>query len=396
MLPPQKTAWGTSRSSIRELAEYGARRKKEIGEDRVYDFSLGNPSVPAPDCVNEAIVKLIKEESSIGLHGYTTAAGQMSLRTKLAEDLNKRLGTSLRPELMYVSCGAAASLTISLNAVLTPGDEVIVNAPFFPEYRVFVEGAGGVLRVVQPREDLEPDIDGLRAAFTSKTRAVIINSPNNPSGAVYSESYLRALAKALREQEEKTGETIYLISDEPYREIVYGDQEVPCPMNYYDDTIMCYSFSKSLSIPGERIGYIAVNPSMRDLDKVYAAIVGSARALGYVNPPSLFQQVLEMCIGETSDLSQYRRNRDMLCRGLDEIGYTYHKPEGAFYLFMKALEPDARAFSERAKAHELLLVPSDDFGCPGYVRIAYCVSPDTIGASMPAFKALYDEYQQRA
>ncbi len=393
MLPQDKIAWGMSRSSIRELAEYGARRKKEIGADKVYDFSLGNPSVPAPPCVNEAIIRLINEENSIELHGYTTAAGRMSLRAKLSEDLNRRLGTALKPELMYVSCGAAASLTISLNAVLMPGDEVIVNAPFFPEYRVFVEGAGGVLKVIKPGERLEPDIDRLRAAFTSKTKAVIINSPNNPSGAVYSESYIKALSAALREQEERTGETVYLISDEPYREIVYDDCVVPCPLNYYEDAIMCYSFSKSLSLPGERIGYIAVNPSMRDADKVYASIVGSARALGYVNPPSLFQQVIERCIGETADLNQYKANRDMLCKGLDEIGYTYHKPEGAFYLFVRALEPDAKAFSMRARSHELLLVPSDDFGCPGYVRVAYCVSPSTIEASMPAFKALYDEYK---
>lgn len=392
MLPKDKLAWGMSRSCIRELAEYGARRKAEIGADKVYDFSLGNPNVPAPPCVNEAIAELIKEDST-AIHGYTTAAGIMPLRTRLAEDLNERFGTDIRPELIYVTCGAAASLTVSLNAVLLPGDEVIVNAPFFPEYRVFVEGAGGRLVTVQPDDNLEPDIAKLKAAFTDRTRAVIINSPNNPSGAVYSEEYIRALSDALREQEEKTGETVYLISDEPYREIVYGDVKVPCPLKYYDDAIMCYSFSKSLSVPGERIGYIAVNTSMKDAAMVYAAVMGSGRSLGFVNPPSLFQRVIERCVGQTSDISQYKLNRDILCEGLKSIGYEYKEPQGAFYLFLKALEPDAKAFSDRAKAHELLLVPSDDFGCPGYVRISYCVARRTIEDSMPAFKALYEEYR---
>ncbi len=392
MLPKDKLAWGMSRSCIRELAEYGARRKAEIGADKVYDFSLGNPNVPAPPCVNEAIAELIKEDSTV-IHGYTTAAGIMPLRTRLAQDLNERFGIDIRPELIYVTCGAAASLTVSLNAVLLPGDEVIVNAPFFPEYRVFVEGAGGRLVTVQPDDNLEPDIAKLKAAFTDRTRAVIINSPNNPSGAVYSEEYIRALSDALREQEEKTGETVYLISDEPYREIVYGDVKVPCPLKYYDDAIMCYSFSKSLSVPGERIGYIAVNTSMKDAAMVYAAVMGSGRSLGFVNPPSLFQRVIERCVGQTSDISQYKLNRDILCEGLKSIGYEYKEPQGAFYLFLKALEPDAKAFSDRAKAHELLLVPSDDFGCPGYVRISYCVARRTIEDSMPAFKALYEEYR---
>ncbi len=393
MLPQDKLAWGLSRSSIRELAAYGAKRKAEIGEDKVYDFSLGNPNVPAPPCVNEAIAEIIKGDST-AVHGYTTAAGLESLRVKIADDLNKRFATQVEPKLMYVTCGAAASLTISLNAILLPGDEVIVNAPFFPEYRVFVEGAGGKLAVVQPDDRLEPDIDKLKEAFTARTKAVIINSPNNPSGAVYSEAYIKALSEAMREQEAKTGETIYLISDEPYREIVYTAANVPCPLNYYDDSIMCYSFSKSLSVPGERIGYIAVNPRMKEADKVYASVLGSGRALGYVNPPSLFQRVIERCIGETSDISQYRINRDILCEGLKDIGYEYKEPDGAFYLFLKALEPDAKAFSERAKKHELLLVPSDDFGCPGYVRVSYCVSRKTIEDSMPAFKALYEEYRK--
>lgn len=393
MLPEKKLAWGLSRSCIRELAEYGARRKAEIGADKVFDFSLGNPNVPAPPCVNEAIAELIKGDS-VALHGYTTAAGIISLRQKLADDLNSRFGLSVTPDLLYVTCGAAASLTVSLNAILLPGDEVIVIAPFFPEYRVFVEGAGGKLIVVQPADDLQIDLDRLEAAFTDRTKAVIINSPNNPSGAVYSEQTIKGLADLMRKHEAKTGEALYLISDEPYREIVYGDIQVPCPLKYYDDAIMCYSFSKSLSVPGERIGYIAVNSSMRDAHNVYAAVMGSGRSLGFVNPPSLFQRVIERCIGQTSDVSEYKKNRDILCSGLKEIGYEYIEPQGAFYLFLKCLEPDAKAFSERAKAHELLLVPSDDFGVTGYVRISYCVARSTIEHSMPAFKALFEEYRK--
>ena len=392
MLPEKTLAWGKSRSCIRELAEYGAKRKAEIGADKVFDFSLGNPSVPAPDCVNRAIVE-IAEDSSIAAHAYTTAAGLISLRKKIVDDLNKRYGLSLTPELTYVTCGAAASLTISLRAVLLPEDEVIAIAPFFPEYRIFVEGAGGKLVVVPAAKDFTIDIEALDKDVTDRTKAVIINSPNNPSGAVLSEQNIKDIAAVLKRHEEKNGNPIYLISDEPYREIVYGNAEVPCTLKYYDDSIMCYSFSKSLSVPGERIGYIAVNDKMKAAEDVYASVMGAGRALGYVNPPSLFQRVIERCVGETSDISEYAANRELLLDGLKSIGYEYVEPQGAFYLFMKALEPDAKKFSDRAKSHGLLLVPSDDFGCEGYVRISYCVSASVIKNSMPAFKALYDEYK---
>ena len=392
MLPEKQLAWGLSRSCIRELAGYGAARKAEIGADKVYDFSIGNPSVPAPECVNEAIAELIKGDS-VALHGYTTAAGLMTLRQKLADDLNSRFDIDTRPELMYVTCGAAAGLAISLASILLPDDEVIAIAPFFPEYRVFTESRGGKLVIVQPNEELQIDISNLKAALSNKTKAVIINSPNNPSGAVYSEENIKVLSEVLRQHEAKIGETVYLISDEPYREIVYGDVSVACPLKYYDDSIMCYSFSESLSLPGERIGYIAVNPHMKDAVNVYASVMGSGRSLGFVNPPSLFQRVIERCIGQTSDISEYETNRNILCEGLKEIGYDYIEPQGAFYLFLKSLEPDAKAFSDKAKAHELLLVPSNDFGIPGYVRISYCVSRKTIEDSMPAFKALYEEYK---
>lgn len=392
MLPENTLAWGRARSCIRTLSEYGAVRKREIGAENVFDFSLGNPSIPAPDCVNEAIAELIRGDS-VALHGYTTAAGLISLREKLAADLNARFGTALAPDNLYVTCGAAASLTISLRAVLLPGEEVIAPAPFFPEYRVFTEAGGGVLIPVAPRGDLQIDLDGVQAALTERTKAVIINSPNNPSGAIFDEENLRGLAKILRAHKEKTGNTVYLISDEPYRELVYDGAVCRSPIEFYDDTIMCYSFSKSLSIPGERIGYIAVSDRMESGRDVYASILGAGRCLGFVNPPSLFQRVIERCIGQTSDVAQYKLNRDLLCSGLRELGYEFIEPHGAFYLFVKSPEPDAKTFSEQAKKHELLLVPSDDFGCPGYVRIAYCVSADMIRRSMPAFRALLREYQ---
>ena len=393
MLPEKILAWGKTRSCIRELAEYGARRKAEIGVENVYDFSLGNPSVPVPECVDEAVAEILKD-SSDKPHAYTTAAGLLSLRKRIAEDVNGRFGLDIDPERIYVTCGAAAGLTISLKAVLEPGEEVVVIAPFFPEYRVFTEASGGVLKVVPAAADFKVDIEAFKAAVSEKTRAVIINSPNNPSGAVLSDDDLGAMADILREAETRYDRTIYLISDEPYREIVYDGRSFTSPLSIYADSIMCYSFSKSLSIPGERIGYIAVNSRMKDAGEVYAAIMGAGRALGYVNPPSLFQRVIERCIGVTADISEYELNRKTLTEGLKSIGYEYVEPEGAFYLFLKALEPDAKAFSERAKKHELLLVPSDDFGCTGYVRVSYCVAGKTIEDSMPAFKALFNEYSK--
>ena len=394
-LPENTLAWGRARSCIRTLAEFGAVRKQEIGAENVFDYSLGNPSVPAPECVNEAIRELADGRlSSKDLHGYTTAAGLLSLREKIAADVNSRMGTHLEAGNIYVTCGAAAALTISLRAVLLPGEEVIVPAPFFPEYRVFVEASAGKLVVIPPRADMQIDLDAFKAALSDKTKAVIINSPNNPSGAIFDEDNIRGLAAILKEHEEKTGNTVYLISDEPYRELVFDGDAAPDAIQYYDDTIMCYSWSKSMSIPGERIGYIAVSDRMKTGADVYASVMGAGRCLGYVNPPSLFQRVIEKCIGQTSDVSQYKVNRDLLCSGLKELGYEYIEPHGAFYLFVKCLEPDAQAFSEQAKKHELLLVPSDDFGCGGYVRLAYCVSADMIKKSMPAFAALMEDYRK--
>ena len=393
MLPEQMLAWGYTRNCIREVMEYGTIRKQEIGAENVYDYSIGNPSIPAPECVNEAIAELIRGDS-VELHGYTTAAGLPEVRDAIAKNLNDTYDLGLTGDLFYITCGCASSIAIALRAVLFPGDEVIVNAPFFPEYRVFTEASRGVVRVVPPRADFQIDFDALKAALSPKTKAVIINSPNNPSGMVYSEETLKELADLLRAHEAAIGETVYLITDEPYRELVYDMDKTPNAMCYYDDTFICYSFSKCMSIPGERIGYLAVSPRMHDKTAVYAAVLGAGRALGYINPPSLFQRVIEKTVGAHSDFSQYKINRDILTAGLRKIGYECVDPRGAFYLFAKALEPDAKAFCEHAKKYELLLVPSNDFGMTGYFRMAYCVNRDMIGKSMPAFKALWDDYHQ--
>ena len=393
MLPEQMLAWGYTRNCIREVMEYGTIRKQEIGAENVYDYSIGNPSIPAPDCVNEAIAELIKGDS-VALHGYTTAAGLPSVRDAIAKNLNDTYDLGLTGDLFYITCGCASSIAIALRAVLFPEDEVIVNAPFFPEYRVFTEASRGVVRVVPPRADFQIDFDALKAALTPKTKAVIINSPNNPSGMVYSEETLKELAAILKAHEETIGETVYLLTDEPYRELVYDMDKTPNAMCYYDDTFICYSFSKCMSIPGERIGYLAVSPRMHEKTAVYAAVLGAGRALGYINPPSLFQRVIERTVGAHSDFSQYKINRDLLTAGLREIGYECVDPKGAFYLFAKALEPDAKAFCEHAKKYELLLVPSNDFGMTGYFRMAYCVNRDMIAKSMPAFRALWDDYHK--
>ena len=394
MLPEKTLGWGTSRSCIRELFEYGCRRKAEIGAENVFAYSLGNPSIPAPACVNEAIAELLTGDS-VTLHGYTSAVGLASLREAIAKDMNARYDAGIDANLIYVTCGAAAGLASALKGMLLPGEKVVTFAPFFPEYRVFTEGAGGDLVSVPPREeDFQIDFEALEKALDEKVKAIIVNSPNNPSGVVFSAETVAKLAETLRAAEEKFGHTIYLIADEPYRELVYDGVEVPCLTRYYDDTVICYSWSKSLSLPGERIGYLAVSPRMKDAGLVFASIAGAARSCGYVNAPSLMQRVVEKCMGATADISAYKANRDALYEGLTDAGYTCVKPDGAFYLFIKSPEADANAFAERAKKHELLIVPSDDFGVKGYVRVCYCVSMEQIKKSLPAFKALMDEYKK--
>ncbi len=385
---------GKRRSIIRDIFEYGKIRSKEIGAENVYDFSLGNPSIPAPNCVKETIIDLLEKEDSILLHGYTSAQGDVNVRKTIADFINNKYDTKLCADNIYMTVGAAASLTISLKALAVPGDEFIVFTPFFPEYRTFIESAGGKLVAVPSNEDdFQIDITKFTEAITPKTKAVVFNSPNNPSGVVISKENVISLCKVLKEKSAEYGHPIYLISDEPYRELVYDDIEVPYLTKHYDNTLVCYSFSKSLSLPGERIGYIVVSNEMEDAEDVYAAVCGAGRALGYVCAPSLFQRVIAKCIGETSDIAIYKKNRDLLYNGLTELGFQCIKPDGAFYLFAKSMEPDANAFCEKAKKYELLLVPSDDFGCPGYVRISYCVKTEQIINSMPAFEKLAKEYK---
>lgn len=392
MLPEKSLAWGRTKSCIRELAAYCGRRKAEIGAENVFDFSLGNPSVPAPPCVAEAMEEALRLDSA-SLHGYTPAAGLPGFRRAIAEDLNARFGAGVSADMIYVTCGAAAGLAACMHGLLLPGEELVAFAPFFPEYRVFAESAGGALVTVPPLPDMQPDLDALERAVGEKTRAVIVNTPNNPSGAVLPAASLRRLGDILRAAEVKYGRAIYLISDEPYRELVYDGAPADCVFKYYDDAIICYSFSKSLSLPGERVGYLAVGSAMADGQDVFDAISGAARGCGYVNAPSSMQRVIEKCLGRTADISVYRRNRDLLYSGLTALGFDCVHPGGAFYLFMRSPEADAKAFSERAKKYELALVPSDDFGIEGYVRLAYCVPEEMIRRSLPAFAALARDYR---
>jgi aspartate aminotransferase len=378
------------------LFEYGKKRKAEIGEDNVYDFSLGNPSVPAPKEVETELKKILTECDPVAIHGYTSAQGDYNVRNIIANYINSRFKTTINADCIYMTCGAAASLCISLNAIVNDGDEVITFAPYFPEYKVFANHAGATLVAVatQPKT-FQLDIAKFKAALNERTKAVIINSPNNPSGVVYSEEGVKAICDILKEHKKSTGNTVYLIADEPYRELVFDKGiTVPYIMNYYDDSIVCYSYSKSLSLPGERIGYIAVDNKMSNFGDVYAAVCGAGRALGYVCAPNLFQQLVARVYNKTADISVYKNNRDTLCSALTEYGYEVVRPDGAFYLFVKALEDNADAFAERAKDYELLLVSGNSFGVKGYVRISYCVSPDMIKRSLPAFKALAESYKK--
>ena len=393
MLNEKMVGLGYRRSVIREIFEYGKKRKAEIGEENVFDFSLGNPSVPTPAAVTAALERIIKETDPVRLHGYTSAQGDMAVRAKIAESIEKRFGFPAKKDLIYMTCGAAASLTVTLNALINSGDEVIIPAPFFPEYRVFAESVGAHVVTVMCREpDFQLDIKAIESAVTEKTKAIIINSPNNPTGAVFSPDTVKALSDMLDKKQAEYGTDIYIIADEPYRELSYG-AEVPYIPNYYANTVVCYSYSKSLSLPGERIGYIFIPESAKDSKKLYAAVCGAGRALGFVCAPSLMQYTVAECTDVLPDVSAYKKNRDLLFGALTDYGYEAVPPDGAFYLFVKSPEPDANAFCERAKKYELLLVPSDDFGCKGYVRISYCVTAEQIEKSLPAFKALIEEYK---
>ncbi len=395
MLNEKMAALGNNRSTIRELFEYGNKRATVVGRENVLDFSLGNPNVPAPDAVREAILAEAAGDP-VALHGYTSAQGAADVRKALVDDINRRFGTDYTGDSLYLTAGAAAALSCAFKAIACPGDEFVVLAPYFPEYLMFIESGAGAKAVVVPPSiaDFQINFDALEKALNEHTKAVVINSPNNPSGAVYSEQTIRQLAELLREKEAQFGHPIYLVSDEPYREIVYDGVQAPFVPTYYDDTIVCYSYSKSLSLPGERIGYVLVPPQAADSADLYAAVCGAGRALGYVCAPSMFQRVAARCTGLTSDITVYQTNRDLLFDGLTSMGYTCVKPQGAFYMFPQTLEPDDRAFCERAKKYDLLVVPGADFGAPGHMRISYCVQTETIRRALPLFEKLAKEYQK--
>lgn len=385
---------GTHRSVIRDIFEYGIQRKTQIGPENVFDFSLGNPSVPAPQVVTDTLRALLTQVPADALHAYTSAPGDPQVREAIAQYIQDTFGFVARAEDIYMTVGAAASLAVTLNALVEAGDEVVAFAPFFPEYRVFAEKAGAKFITVKSSEKtFQIDPEALTRGINAHTKAVIVNSPNNPTGVVLNQKSIEELCRILRQKEAEYGHPIYLIADEPYRELVYGDTRVPYLPLYYQNTIVCYSFSKSLSLPGERIGYILVSPQAEGAEQVYSAVCGAGRALGYVCAPSLFQQLIKHCLGKTVDLSVYDENRKLLYHSLTEYGFEAVYPDGAFYLFLKSPEPDANAFCEKAKQLELLLVPADSFGYPGYVRISYCVPTNQIQRSLPAFRKLAQLYK---
>lgn len=387
--------YGSQKSVIREIFAYGQEKVRELGPEAVFDFSLGNPSIPAPESVEQAIVEILKKEGPVAVHGYTAAQGDLQVRQTLADSVNRRFKVTVGADNFYLTCGAAASLCCTIRALTNPEDEWVVFAPYFPEYKCFVEAAFGVVKEVPPRlEDFQIDMEAFREALSEKTKAVIVNSPNNPSGAVYSEKTIKELTDILKEKEEEYGHPIFLVADEPYREIVYGDVKVPYLPEYYKDTIVCYSYSKSLSLPGERIGYILVPDQVTESKNIYAAICGAGRALGFVCAPSLFQRVIAKCVDDIGDIEAYKKNRDLLYGSLTDMGYECVKPEGAFYLFVKTLEPDADEFCKKAREkYNLLLVPSDSFGCTGYMRVSYCVSYEMIERALPLFEKLKKDYE---
>ena len=386
---------GSVRSVIRDLFEYGKKRAEDVGKENVYDFSLGNPSIPAPECVNETIRDLTLNLDSLSLHGYTSAQGDVETRDAVAQYLNKTHGTNFNADNFYMTMGAAASLSICFKSLTTSSDdEFIVIAPFFPEYTVFINSAGAKCVVVPAdTENFQIDFAALEEKISRNTKGIVINSPNNPSGAVYSAATIEKLAALLEKKQNEFGTQIFLIADEPYREIVYDGVEVPFVTKYYKNTLVCYSYSKSLSLPGERIGWVLVPDEAYESKTLYAAVAGAGRALGYVCASSMFQKVLVKCIGQTGDVDAYKANRDLLYDGLTKIGYKCFKPQGAFYMFVKALEDSAENFCEKAKEEDVLIVPATGFGCPGWVRISYCVDSDMIKRSMPAFERIYNKYK---
>ena len=384
---------GSKRSAIRELFEYGKQQVAKVGAENVFDFSLGNPTVPSPAIVNETLKEIMDNNDSITVHGYTSAQGDVQTRKAIADYLNNTYGTHFTENNFYMTMGAAASLSLCFKALTTSeNDEFITIAPYFPEYNVFVESSGAKLVVVSAdTTNFQINFDELEQKINKNTKGVIINSPNNPSGAVYSKATIEKLASLLERKSNEYNTQIFIISDEPYREIAYDGIEVPYVTKYYNNTLVCYSYSKSLSLPGERIGFVIVPDEAYESKELYAAICGAGRALGYVCAPSIFQKMLVKCVGQTGDINIYKKNRDILYNGLTELGYECFKPDGAFYMFVKALEDDADAFCEKAKEENILIVSATGFGCPGFVRIAYCVDEDMIERSFAAFKRLKEK-----
>ena len=394
MVSQKMLALGSCRSVIREIHEHAVTRSAQIGAENVFDFSIGNPSVPVPQKVTDILQQLIDETPAQELHAYTSAAGDPKVRQVVAEYVQKTFGFNAQANYVYMTVGAAASLAITLGALVEQGDEVITLCPYFPEYKVYAEHAGAkFIEVMCAEKTFQLDAAALESAITENTKAVLVNSPNNPSGAVLNPASVNELCRILTEKSKLYGHPIYLVADEPYRELVYGNATVPYLPLFYPNTIVCYSFSKVLSLPGERIGYIALSDNLEEERRVYAAICGAGRALGYVCAPSMMQRVAVKCLGKTADTSVYKTNRDLLFGALTEYGYSCIYPDGAFYLFVKSPEADANAFCLRAREQELLLVPADDFGTPGFVRIAYCVSTEQIQRALPAFQKLMESYQ---
>lgn len=380
-------------STIRAMFEEGKRLSAIYGAENVYDYSLGNPNVLPPDTIKNAIIEILESENPNLVHGYMNNSGYEDVRLSIAQHVNKKYNLNLDESHIVMTCGAAGGLNIILKSLLNPEDEVITFAPFFGEYLNYVNNFDGKLIVI-PADypNFEPNLEALKKAITPKTKAVIINSPNNPTGVIYSDLVLKNLAKTLYEAQEQLGTSIYLISDEPYREIVYDGLEVPYLLHYYKNSFIGYSYSKSLSLPGERIGYIVASPSMDELKEMMSALNVANRILGFVNAPSLFQKVIAKCLDSEVDVSIYERNRNLLYEHLTSIGFECTKPQGAFYLFPKTLIPDDKAFCEVAKTYNLLLVPGSAFGCPGYMRLSYCMSYEQIKRSLPAFTKLAEHY----
>ena len=385
-----KTAYalGANSCAIREISEYGAKRAAEVGKENILDFTIGNPSLPTPKEVTDTVRELLSQDP-LTIHSYTPAIGEFATRKAIADDLNSRFGTAVTPEELFIGCGASPELAAVFQALTFPGAEILALAPFFMEYRPFVESAGAKFVVVPPDiPDFQIDLTAVEQALTHNTCAIIVNSPNNPAGTVYTKETLCALGDLLTRKAEEYGHPIYIVSDDPYRELAYDGVEVPFIPTLYRDTIVCYSYSKSLSLPGERIGYIYIPKAATDGDSLYTAVAGAARAIGHICAPALWQKVIARCAHLRPDLTMYDQNRKTLLEGLQAAGYTVAKPDGAFYLFVKAPGGSSKAFAEKAMAKDLLIVPGDDFGCPEYFRLCYCVPMEKIQKALPIFLEL--------